>query len=402
MAILIDKNKCVGCAACLGACPFGALEMASGIAAVTDKCTGCGACVEACPVEAISQAGVKEKAAPPQMYQGVWVFAEQRGGTVMNITYELLGEGKKLAGSLGCELAAVLAGHNIEHRAAELYAYGADVVYLVDDPELLNYRTESYAGAITALVKEYKPEILLIGATNIGRDLGPRIAGQLGTGLTADCTELSIDSVDKLLQQTRPAFGGNIMATILCPNTRPQMSTVRPGVMKKIEPLFGRTGKLVRCPYPRDQIKVRTVVKSIIKEAGRVVNLEEAQVIVSGGRGLGRPEGFTLLEEVARKLGGIVGASRGAVDAGWIASNHQVGQTGKTVHPKIYIACGISGAIQHVAGMQNSKLIIAINKNPRAPIFKVADYGLTGDIYQILPLFLEELDSGGSAARIVS
>ncbi|QNB46263.1 4Fe-4S dicluster domain-containing protein [Thermanaerosceptrum fracticalcis] len=399
MAILVDKEKCIGCGNCVDSCPFGAIEMDGNMAKMNDKCTECGACLESCPVEAISRSEkVKDENFSLEDYKGVWVFAEQRQGSIMNIAFELLGEGRKLADTLGVELGAVLIGDKVEEKAQELFAYGADVVYLIDHPELKNYRTEPYCGALEKAINAYKPEIVLIGATNIGRDLGPRIAGRIHTGLTADCTELAIDPEQRLLLQTRPAFGGNIMATILCPNTRPQMATVRPGVMKKMIPDYCRTGKIVEITYDAAAVKVRTAVREIVRETSRIVNLEEAQVIVAGGRGVGGPEGFKLLEEVAASLGGVVGASRAAVDAGWIPANHQVGQTGKTVHPKIYIACGISGAIQHVAGMQHSDIIIAINKNPNAPIFKVADYGIVGDLYQVVPLLIEALKESGNGS----
>jgi len=391
MAVIVEKDKCIACGACVGSCPFGAIEMGDSAAMITDKCTECGACIESCPVEAIIRTDVVEKEVVSlDAYKGVWVFAEQRDCKVMNIAFELLGEGKKLATSLGVELGAVLIGDNVADKAQELFAYGADVVYLVEDSALKNYRTESYTAVMENLVKTYKPEIVLIGATNIGRDLGPRVAGRIHTGLTADCTELAIDQETRLLMQTRPAFGGNIMATILCPNTRPQMSTVRPGVMKKAIPDNNCSGKVVKVKYDT-ATQVRTIVKEIVREASKVVNLEEAQVIVSGGRGVGNAEGFKVLQQLADELGGMLGASRGAVDAGWIPVNHQVGQTGKTVHPKIYVACGISGAIQHVAGMQNAACIIAINKNPNAAIFKVADYGIVGDLYQVIPMFIEAI-----------
>lgn len=397
MSILIDKEKCVGCGACIGACPFAAIELEGNTARITDKCTGCGACIESCTLEAISQTGeaVKETVSLDD-YQGVWVFAEQRQGKIMNIALELLGEGRKLADKLCVELGAVLIGDNIEAKARELIQYGADVVYLIEDSQLKDYRTEAYCKAMETAIKAYKPEIVLIGATNIGRDLGPRVAGRIRTGLTADCTELAIDLEQRLLLQTRPAFGGNIMATILCPNTRPQMATVRPGVMKKMISDTCKEGRVIKVKYD-STTKVRTQVKEIVREASRVVNLEEAQVIVSGGRGVGGPEGFKLLEQVAAQLNGIVGASRGAVDSGWIPASHQVGQTGKTVHPKLYIACGISGAIQHVAGMQNSGVIIAINKNPNAPIMKLADYAIAGDLFQVLPVVMEELKECNNA-----
>ncbi|MDP3486768.1 MAG: electron transfer flavoprotein subunit alpha [Bacillota bacterium] len=393
MAVVVNKTKCVGCNLCVPACPFAAIDVVNGVAGINDQCILCGACIEECPVTAIFRDDEVEcSECSPQSYSGVWIFAEQRQGQMLNIAYELLGEGKKLASSLGVELSAVLIGHNVSEMAKDLFAYGADNVYLVEDKELELYRTESYTAAFVSLVKRYLPEIILMGATNIGRDLAPRVAGRLVTGLTADCTELSVDLEERILLQTRPAFGGNLMATIVCPEHRPQMATVRPGVMKKLSPDYGKTGKLVREAYRSQDVKVRTKVREIVKELGKVVNLEDAKVVVCGGRGIGSAEGFALLEKLAQKLGGVVGASRGAVDAGWISSGHQVGQTGKTVHPKLYIACGISGAIQHVAGMQGSKIIVAINKNPAAPIFKIADYGIVGDVHQVVPLLIAALE----------
>lgn len=324
-------------------------------------------------------------------YKGVWVYAEQRNGKIMNIALELLGEGKRLAGDLGVEVSAVIVGSNISDKAKDLFAYGADNVYLIEDESLDQYRTEAYTAALEKAVKEYKPEIILIGATNIGRDLGPRLACRLETGLTADCTSLEIDPETRQILQTRPAFGGNVMATIICPEHRPQMSTVRPGVMKKLEPVQGVTGNVINIPYNAEEIEVRTTVRKIVKEAGAIVNLEEADVVVAGGRGLGEKEGFELIKQAAETLGGVVGASRAAVDAGWIDGSHQVGQTGKTVSPQLYIACGISGAIQHQAGITKSKCIVAINKNPKAAIFQIADYGIVGDLYKVLPLLVEEL-----------
>lgn len=391
MAIKVDESKCIACGACVGSCPLGAIEMTDSAAVITDKCSVCGACIESCPVEAIVNTDQNEKEEVSlDSYKGVMVFAEQRDGNIMNIALELLGEGKKLATDLGVELGAILIGDNISDKAKELFAYGADAVYLVEDPALKNYRTESYTAAFEKIIKTYKPEIILIGATNIGRDLGPRVAGRVHTGLTADCTKLDIDQETRLLLQTRPAFGGNVMATIQCPDFRPQMATVRPGVMQKAAPDANRTGKIVKVDYDQNT-KVRTIVKEVVRESSKVVNLEEAEFIVAGGRGLCGSDGFELLQQLADELGGILGASRGAVDAGWISNTHQVGQTGKTVRPKIYIACGISGAIQHVAGMQNSDIIVAINKNANAPIFKVADYGIVGDLYQVVPAMIETI-----------
>jgi len=321
-------------------------------------------------------------------YKNVWVFAEQRAGVITPVVLELLGEGRRLADEIGVKLCAILLGENIASLTDTLIEYGADIVYTADSPLLKNYTTEGYAKVISDVINEYMPEIVLYGATNIGRDLAPRIAARIGVGLTADCTKLEIDPEDKKLMQTRPAFGGNLMATIICPDTRPQMSTVRPGVMQKSQPEKGKNGQIVKLQVALADKDIRTIVREIVKSKKELVSLTDADVIVSGGRGLGSPEGFELLKKLADAMGGVVGASRAAVDSGWIDHSHQVGQTGTTVKPKIYVACGISGAIQHLAGMQNSDLIIAINKNERAPIFGVADYGLVGDLYEYIPLLI--------------
>ncbi|MGL5780035.1 electron transfer flavoprotein subunit alpha/FixB family protein [Cetobacterium sp.] len=326
-------------------------------------------------------------------YKDVWVFAEQRQGKIMPVVIELLGEGKKLAKELGVNLCAILLGNNILDLAQELIEYGADKVYLANDEKLFNYTTDGYTTVITEAIKKYKPEIFLLGATHIGRDLGPRISSRLDTGLTADCTKLEIDPNDKKILQTRPAFGGNIMATIICPNTRPQMSTVRPGVMDKAIRNLQNIGLIEELTVNLSSNDIRTRVIKTVKNKKELVSLSDANIIVSGGLGVGSKEGFTLLENLAQKLDGVVGASRAAVDAGWIDHSHQVGQTGTTTKPNLYIACGISGAIQHIAGMQESDFIIAINKNSTAPIFNVADIGIVGDVHEILPLLTEQLNS---------
>lgn len=326
-------------------------------------------------------------------YKGVWIIAEQRDGKVLNIALELLGEGRKLADKLKVKLTAVLLGHNIDEEVEKLIRYGADEVLKVDH-ELLNvYTTDGYAKIINRLVRERKPEILLIGATMIGRDLGPRLAGSIGTGLTADCTKLEIDETDGKLLQTRPAFGGNLMATIICPKNRPQMSTVRPGVMEMAIYDEKRSGVVENISVNIEAEDIIAKVIDVVKSKKKEVNLIDAEIIVSGGRGLGNKEGFKLIEEFAKKIGGVVGSSRAAVDSGWIDSPHQVGQTGTTVRSKLYIACGISGAIQHQAGMLESDYIVAINKNPDAPIFNIADYGIVGDLYDIIPAIINELDN---------
>lgn len=392
MAVNVIKEKCKGCSICVKNCPFEAITMENKIAVIGAACTGCGVCVEKCPFKAIEKTEEEREVKDLSAYKDVWVFAEQRDGVIMPVVIELLGEGKKLANEVGCNLCAVLCGHHVEGLADQLFEYGADKVYVADHEELATYRTDAYTKVINDAIEEYKPEIVLLGATHIGRDLGPCLAVKTNTGLTADCTKLEIDPEDKKIKQTRPAFGGNLMATIVCPNHRPQMSTVRPGVMEKAAFEEGRKGELIKLNVEFKEGDIRTKVLEIVKTMKDTVSLTDAEIIVSGGMGLGKPEGFELLKQLADKLGGIVAASRAAVDAGWIDHAYQVGQTGTTVKPKIYIACGISGAIQHVAGMQNSEQIIAINTNENAPIFEIADYGIVGDLYKVIPAIMEALD----------
>ena len=326
--------------------------------------------------------------------RNVWVFIEVVRGKIKGVSLELLGQGRKMADDLGEKLVAIIPGNEIEDFAKMAIHYGADEAIVVDQKELKDYSTDGYTKAMGTLIKKYNPAVLLIGATNNGRDLGPRVSSRMQTGLTADCTELGVDSETRLVKWTRPAFGGNLMATILCPDYRPQIGTVRPGVFKKPEEDTGRKGEIIHETVEFGPDEIRTRIVEVITEAGGAdVNLEEAEIIVSGGRGVGGPEGFEVLKELADEIGAQIGASRAAVDSGWISSLHQVGQTGKSVGPKIYIACGISGAIQHVAGMSSSDVIIAINKDPDAPIFNIADYGIVGDLFEIIPELTKRIRS---------
>jgi electron transfer flavoprotein alpha subunit len=390
MAVLVTK-ECIGCGACEPVCPFGAIEMRDGKAYITEACTQCGACIDVCPVGAIiREQEAKEVAIDKNDYKDIWVFIEVAEGEPRKVGLELLGEGRKLADAMSQKLAGVIIGDGVEGLAKEAFAAGADQVYLVEAPELKHYNTDGYTATFVDLIKTYKPSVILLGATNDGRDLGPRVACRIGTGLTADCTGLGIDEATGFVAWTRPAFGGNIMATILCPDHRPQMGTVRPSVFKRPVPDYAKTGEVIRVTSKVKPEDIRTKLVEVIKVCTASCNLEEAEIIVSGGRGLCKPENFSLVENLANVLGGAVGASRAAVDAGWKPALHQVGQTGKTVGPKIYFACGISGAIQHLAGMSSSDIIIAINKDPDAPIFKMADYGIVGDVMEVLPLLTEE------------
>lgn len=324
-------------------------------------------------------------------YKDVWVIGEQREGNINSVTIELMGEGRKLADKLGKKLAVVMLGSNIDEKIKELLHYGVDKVYYLKDELLDKFSTEGYSIAISNLINKEKPEIVLFGATSLGRDVAPRVAGKVGTGLTADCTKLEIDENDKKLLQTRPAFGGNLMATIICPKNRPQMSTVRPGVMEKAKYSEKVTGTIETINPELKESDIRAKVIEIKAAGKKIVNLPDAKIIVSGGRGLKKPENFKLVEELAEALGGEVGASRAAVDSGWIDASHQVGQTGTTVRPDVYIACGISGAIQHLAGMSESKYIVAINNDPNAPIFKICDYGILGDLNEVIPAMIESV-----------
>jgi electron transfer flavoprotein alpha subunit len=414
------EGKCIACGArCQSSCPVNAIEMNEAGEPIIDleKCIGCVKCVKVCPAQAIEMFFTPEEqrilddlaaqGAPAEeevdaeaadlakllsAYRGVWVFVEQTEGEAAKVSWELLGKGRELADALGVPLSALVMGEGVEHLCTEAFAFGADQAYLLDAPVFRHYRTESYLKGVCHLIDAHKPEIILMGATGLGRDLAGAVATVVKTGLTADCTGLAVDD-QRNLMQTRPAFGGNIMATIMCDKFRPQMSTVRPHVMAMPERVAGRSGTIVResCPVAEENILVK-VLEIINDRAGKEqIDIAGAEFIVSGGRGMMGKENFALLQELAEELGGVVGASRSAVDAGWMPTERQVGQTGKTVRPKIYIACGISGAIQHLVGMQDSDVVIAINRDKEAPIFEVATYGIVGDLFQIIPAITQRL-----------
>jgi electron transfer flavoprotein alpha subunit len=412
----LKPDTCIACGArCEAACPFDAITMdAEGAPIIAaDKCRGCVKCVKVCPAEALEMFFTPEElkilealakapaAAEPEVddeeaklaaylaeYRDVWVFVEQTDGEAAKVSWELLGVGSELAKALGVRLCAVVIGEGVEGLCQEAFSYGAARAYLLDAPVYKHYRTEPYLDGVQHLIKKYKPEVILMGATGLGRDLAGAVATRMQTGLTADCTGLSIDD-GRNLMQTRPAFGGNIMATILCTRTRPQMATVRPHVMPMPARVAGAAGEIIRDAFTPDEANIAVKVLEVIRDNSRTdaVDVAAADIIISGGRGLMASENFAMLQELADELGGVVGASRSAVDAGWMPPDRQVGQTGKTVRPRIYIACGISGAIQHLVGMQDSDTIIAINRDKDAPIFEVATFGIVGDLFQVIPAF---------------
>ncbi|NLA57823.1 MAG: electron transfer flavoprotein subunit alpha [Firmicutes bacterium] len=395
MEIRLRADNCTICGACEDACPYDAITVGTDGPEFSEECTLCGACVEVCPTEAIYIAGeeISAQSEPGEARGDVWVFAEQRDGQLLDVVLELLGEGRRLAAELEVSLGCLLLGDGVDHLAQELVKFGADRVYVGSAPELKGYRGDLYAQVMEYSVKQYRPEILLIGGTANGRSLAPRVATRLGTGLTADCTAFALDEDGNLLQ-TRPAFGGNLMATIRCPNHRPQMATVRPKVFPKPARDPNRKGEIIHLELPPLMPWQR--ILEVVEAADTGPNLVEADIVVAGGRGLGSPENFRLVEELASVLGAAVGASRAVVDAGWVSYPHQVGQTGRTVAPKIYIACGISGAIQHIVGMQSSDIIVAINSDPDAPIFSIATYGIVGKVEEIIPALIREIKGSSS------
>jgi len=399
--IIVKKDLCDGCGICLDYCPYGAIEIVDNAAWINEKCTLCSACIEPCPLNAIvmEHGPLEVPKLDKTAWSGIWIFAEQRNAKISTVVYELIGAGRKLADITGEKVTAVLLGNDMEPAARDLIHFGADEVIYVDDQRLRQFNDGPYAAVLTDLIKKRRPSVVLAGATFMGRSFIPMVASQVETGLTADCTMLEIDPETGDLLQTRPAFGGNILATIVCPAHRPQMATVRHKVMLPAERDETRKGE-VHIIRELDGVDLsgRTEVLEVVEEVMDTVNLAEADVIVAGGRGVGGPDGFKVLEELAILLGGALGASRSVVDAGWIPYSHQVGQTGKTVKPKLYIACGISGAVQHLAGMQTSDVIVAINKDPDAPIFEVATYGLVGDLFQVVPEIIRAVKAARKGA----
>ncbi|NOQ45737.1 MAG: electron transfer flavoprotein subunit alpha [Desulfobulbaceae bacterium] len=390
--LIVDCDKCNGCGVCEDNCPFGAITVENGCAVVGDDCNLCGTCVDDCEAEALYIEGVDKKIRVNlDDWSGIWIFAEFRHGNIAPVTFELLGIGRRLADQRGVALSAVLLGAGIAEQAEGLISSGADKVYLADDSAFEQYREDVYGAVLEKLIAEHKPEVVLAGATAIGRSVIPQVATVLGAGLTADCTQLAIREEDGMLLQTRPAFGGNIMATIECPHSRPQMATVRPNVMAPAEVDASRTGEIVNVELPEELLISKVeILETVLCEQDQV-NIQEVDVLVAGGRGLESEKGFELIRELAEELGAAVAASRAAVDAGWISYPHQVGQTGKTVCPKLYIACGISGAIQHAVGMQSAETVVAINRDENAPIFDIATYGIVGDLFEVVPMLTRKL-----------
>ena len=383
--IKVIADNCTACGACEEVCAYDAIHVIDTTAEINEKCTLCGACVDACDFDAIEIHRRAYKGEDPAAYAGICLYAEHRNGRLASVVLEIIGAARALQNDLNEPISAILLGKDVAHLAEELISYGVDEVWLIDAPAIGDYSEDIQADLTTEIIKEKKPAIFLGGGTVIGRSLLPRVAARVKTGLTADCTELTIDGDSKLLHQTRPAFGGNIMATILCENHRPQMATVRHKVMPEAEIIEGgHPGKVIEFHHlaiPEPKIEFL----EFVEDHTQTVNLVEADYIVSGGRGLEDPKNFALIEELAEVVGGAVGASRAVVDAGWISYSHQVGQTGKTVKPVIYVACGISGAIQHLAGIKSSDIIIAINNDREAPIFDVAHFGIVGDLLEIVP-----------------
>ena len=392
MGIRVDRDLCTGCGSCVEICLYNGITMINDIAQITDDCNLCGACVDVCPVEAIvlEREELKAEKMDLTQYRGLWVIAEHFKNKIHNVVFQLLGKGRELADALKVNLSLVILGANFDDNLKEFSQYGADEIIYIKSSILKDYYSDLYVKTLTDLIIEHKPEIILIGATPTGRDFAPRVAKRVNAGLTADCTGLTIDLESRNLLQTRPTFGGNIMATIKTPTSRPQMATVRPGIFK---PLKKSKRKVIikKIDYDYNQKDSVSKIVKIINREKKKINLEEAEIIITGGRGVGSKENFKLIEQLADCLNAEVGGSRVAVELNWIEQDRQVGQTGKTVSPKLYIACGISGAIQHIVGIQGAEIIVAINKDPKAPIFKLAHYGIVGDLQKVIPELIKKI-----------
>ncbi len=387
--IKVIYEKCTLCKVCIDVCPFDAIEIKDNKIFINEKCTLCGLCVKNCPEKALYKEEEKKEEIDTSKYQGIWFFAETKDGSISPVSYEMLSACLKIKEKLNQEISGVLFGENVSSLAPDLIKRGCDNVYVIKNEKLENFREQTFADAFSKLINKYKPNIVIAAATMIGRSFIPSVAAKIKTGLTADCTDIDIDEETGLLVQTRPTFGGNLMAKIICKYHRPQMATIRPKIFSPAEVIDGKDGNIIEENIEiEDDGNVEILGREKVEN---VVDLQEAEIIVSGGRGMKGPENFDIIKEFASLLGGAVGASRAAVDSGWIPYPHQVGQTGKTVKPKIYIACGISGAIQHLAGMQTSDFIIAINKDREAPIFKVANLGVVGDLFEVVPLVIKKI-----------
>ncbi len=390
----VNVDRCIGCGECEEVCSFGAIAVNHDIAVVDqDSCTMCGTCVDTCPEDALTleRGDDTRKASDLDAWRGVWVVAEQRNGELATVTYELLGKARGLADDLGEPLTAILMGHEIGERATDLASHGADRVLVVDYPAFATFTDEVFGNTLAYLARQERPEIILAGATSMGRSFIPRVATVLETGLTADCTELSIRKEDRALLQTRPAFGGNLMATIVCPNHRPQMATVRPHVFKAQPATTSPTAEIINVNIPEELLKSKVKVIESVQEQAEGPGLTDAEIIITAGRGMENKKNIALVEELAELMGAAIGASRAATDAGWLPERAQIGQTGVTVSPKLYIGCGVSGAIQHIVGIQGAEIIVAINKDPDAPLFNLATYGIVGDVKVILPLLVKRI-----------